>query len=155
MKKAGDLLGAFFDEGLVHTAKGYSSFFASWKRVVGDRLAAHSRIIELEGSMLVIEADHPGWVQLIQMKRNEILETVRRQFPELPVTAISIKLSKDKPAEKIQRLQRPIGVESPAANSEKTDEETEPNVDPYEKIKDESFKDLLKRLEKSIKSGSR
>jgi hypothetical protein len=90
------------------------------------------------------------------MKRTVILESIRRKFPDLTVTAISIKLRKSGITPVIsQKTERPI---------ERT--ETEQSViiaqtgediirDPYAKISDESFKTLLRRLEQSIKKGSR
>ncbi|MFA6507696.1 MAG: DUF721 domain-containing protein, partial [Treponemataceae bacterium] len=142
--------------GIMRTAKGYSEFFSSWKGIVGDHLSAHSRIVELDKTVLVVEADHPGWIQLIQMKRTTILESIRRQFPELTVTAISIKLRKSGSADLIlQKTKRPIEI----ADTEKSTIVEAPGEDiirdPYAKISDESFKDLLRRLEQSIKKGSR
>lgn len=156
MKKAGELLGSFFDDGIMRSAKGYSEFFSSWKNIVGDHIAAHSRIVELDKTVLVIEADHPGWIQLIQMKRTTILESIRRQFPDLTVTAISIKLRKSGAADIIlKKSERPVEraeIEPPAIIEEPGDDIIR---DPYAKISDESFKQLLKRLEQSIKKGSR
>ena len=76
MKKAGELLGSFFDQSLMRSAQAYSEFFSAWKRIVGDHLAAHSRIVELEKTVLVVEADHPGWIQLIQMNANQKAYTI-------------------------------------------------------------------------------
>lgn len=148
MKKAGDLLGSFFDTGLMRSAQAYSEFFSAWKRIVGDHLAAHSRIVELEKTVLVIEADHPGWIQLIQMKRTAILDAIRTQFPELTISALSIKLKKEGSFVAERRaVERPI---------ERAEPEPEKAAgDPYASISDESFKDVLKRLEESIKKASR
>jgi len=156
VKKAGDLLGAFFDEGLIRSAQGYSAFFTAWKRIAGDHLAAHSRIVELEGTVLVIEADHPGWVQLIQMKRTVILETIRKQFPDLEVTAMSIKLGKDGPARELKRVRDSAPAPAlPKAETEASEPDSDKVRDPYAKISDDSFKDILRRLENSIKNSSR
>ena len=156
MKKAGELLGSFFDRELMRSAQSYSEFFSAWKRIVGDHIAAHSRIVELEKTVLVVEADHPGWIQLIQMRRTSILDAIRGQFPDLTVTAISIKLKKNgaSPTESVPN-ERPI---------EKVAIEEPPPVllegetasgDPYSAISDESFRDVLKRLEESIRKASR
>lgn len=160
MKKAGELLGSFFDQSLMRSAQAYSEFFSAWKRIVGDHLAAHSRIVELEKTVLVVEADHPGWIQLIQMKRSSILESIRAQFPDLTVTAISIKLKKEGgvPA-RDARTERTVERTPPEESTEAAGaSEAEPQAgrgDPYSAISDESFKDVLKRLEESIKKASR
>ena len=55
---------------------------------------SHSRIVELEKTVLLIEADHPGWIQLLQTKQKELLNAVRRRFPEITFTGISFRLSR-------------------------------------------------------------
>lgn len=156
MRKAGELLGAFFDEGLMRSAKGYSEFFSSWNRIVGDHLSAHSRIVELDKTVLVVEADHPGWIQLIQMKRTTILDSIRAQFPDLTVTAISIKLRKSGASGLTQPKEKRVEAATPMKESAAPATEDEDKVrDPYSKISDDSFKEILRRLENSIKKGCR
>jgi hypothetical protein len=97
MKKAGDLLAAFLDERMMETARGYSDLFSAWKSIAGDKIAAHSRIRNLERSVLLVEADHPGWVQILQTKQAELLTAVRRRFPDLSIAGISFRLSRNPP----------------------------------------------------------
>ena len=169
MKKAGELLQSYFDSETMNSARTYSAFFSSWKKIVDERLAAHSRIVELEGTVLVVEADHPGWIQLIQLKRSEILNAVRKMFPDLTVTAISIKLKKDGFDTPARRPPEPRetepetaddagsrdggGPESPSSSGGPGAEAGSP--DPYGNIRDDAFKDLLKRLESSIAERNR
>ncbi|WP_010254746.1 DUF721 domain-containing protein [Treponema primitia] len=155
MKKAGDLLSAFLDERVLNTARGYSELFSSWQSIAGDKLAAHSRIRELEHSVLLIEADHPGWIQILQTREKDLLDALRRRFPDQNITGISFRLSRDPP---VLPAQLPV-VSQPLSNAvsepPSTDKEApaEPNIasgDPYEKISDEHFRETLKRLEESI-----
>jgi hypothetical protein len=103
MEKAGDLLSSFFNEELLKTARGYSALFSSWKPLVkeqfgpkmGDKLAAHSRIKELERFILRIETDHPGWIQILQTKQHLLLEAFRRRFPSLNIRGLSFRLSRN------------------------------------------------------------
>jgi hypothetical protein len=145
MKKAGELLSAFLDENVLSAAREYSALFSSWQSIAGDTLAAHSRIRELERSIVLVEADHPGWIQILQTKEKDLLDALRRRFPEQNITGISFRLSRDPPE---------LSANPPAASQPEPDAaDNSPSVavgDPYEKIKDEHFRETLKRLEESI-----
>jgi predicted nucleic acid-binding Zn ribbon protein len=71
---------------------------SSWSDLLGScnlsQGVSHSRIAELEKSILLVEADHPGWVQLLQTKQRELLDEARRRFPEITLTGISFRLSR-------------------------------------------------------------
>ncbi len=163
MKKAGDLLGAFFDERVLNAARGYSELFSAWRSLVGEQIAAHSRIAELDKSILVVEADHPGWMQILQTKQASILEGARKRFPELSISGISFRLAKDRT---FTESRLPVGKNGTSAPNEITHEPTNAQhvsgderfpaeEAPYAAIADESFRDLLMRLEKSIKTRNK
>jgi hypothetical protein len=101
MKKAGDFLAALFDANFMEKASGYSKLFSSWpaiaKEVKMPSLADHSWIRELEKSVLLVEADHPGWIQLLQTKQSDLLRVLRRRFPGEGFTGISFRLSREGP----------------------------------------------------------
>jgi hypothetical protein len=156
MKKAGDLLEAFFDDEILKTAKGYSAVFTAWRNIVGERLAAHSHIVELERAILVVEADHPGWIQLLQLEQSRILQNVKKMFPDLEINGISMRLVRniliESVPEKIKENNSLINNE--ISNPIMTDDVHMENMsigDPYDNITDDSFKQILKRLERSIK----
>lgn len=98
MKTASDILAALFDEATLQKAKGYSDLFSasSWEVITKNcgiaAASAHSRVSSIEHAILLIEADHPGWVQLLQTKQTELLNTARKQFPELEMRGISFML---------------------------------------------------------------
>jgi hypothetical protein len=146
-KRAGDLLSSFFDEQVLKTARGYSALFSSWASIAGEKIAAHSRIRELERSVVQVEADHPGWVQILQTRQQGILETLQRRFPDLGIAGISFRLSKE-PLYAEQTTDTGQGSEEEVPSEEP--EKTEAGVDPYNRISDEDFKASLKRLEQSI-----
>ncbi|MDR1288612.1 MAG: DUF721 domain-containing protein [Treponema sp.] len=56
--------------------------------------ADHSRILDLYQGVLQVETDHPGWLQIFQLKQNVILADVRARFPRLTVTGIAFRLSR-------------------------------------------------------------
>jgi hypothetical protein len=161
MKKAGDLLASFFDEQFLKTAQVYSDLFDSWLSIAGERFAAHSRVIEMKRDVLLVEADHPGWIQLLQTRERELLSAVRRRFPSLSVSGISFRLSR--PPEQVPGRPRPVPASAvrdpPYAAVADARREPEASVAagageipaPYGNVRDERFRAALKRLEKSIR----
>ena len=153
MKKAGDLLQNFLDEKIMKKAKEYSEFFASWAAVAGDQCSAHSRISDLKGTLLIVEADHPGWVQILQTRQAELLSAVQKRNPKLTITGISFRLSKG--SNHIQDEMPKMHTETIPEDDEKIPPEQSKSNDLYEQISDEDFKASLKRLEESIKARNK
>jgi hypothetical protein len=172
MKKAGDLLSVIFDEKLLKKARGYSDLFSSWEEITQKKgipaAAAHSRVVELERFVLLVEADHPGWIQLLQTKQRELLTAVQRRFPELTITGISFRLSRA-PLSRVSRQDEETGepgklglpgkdraVPPPEHDPEPEVSEPVPEAelaDLYKRIDDDDFKLTLKRLEQGIRKG--
>lgn len=96
IKDAGALLSAFFDEEKLRRGGLYADFFTSWKYLVGDRLAAHSRVADVDKGVLIVEAEHPGWIQLLQFRQSEILAGVAARFPELALRSVVFRLGRGK-----------------------------------------------------------
>ncbi len=160
MKKASDLLGAFFDENAMKSARGYSALFSSWKIIAGERISAHSRITELNKTILLIEADHPGWIQIIQMQQASLLEAVRKHFPELAITGLALRLQKDTGITSKDPVPDRRGVETEETFKETPSEaEFSPTLqaldDPYKRIPEGELKEILHKLEHSINTRNR
>jgi hypothetical protein len=159
MKRAGELLSVFFDEKLLRKAKDYSDLFSSWARITEKSgiaaAAGYSRLKEFERGLILIEADHPGWVQVLQTGEQRLLKNARRLFPELDIRGISFMLSRNFPAREEEACPEGVSgaVEPVFAGQEEPDNSPErgPKTDVYEKIDDQQFKDTLKRLEQSLR----
>jgi hypothetical protein len=155
MRKAGDILSAFFDERLNKEGQTYSALFKSWQQIAGDQISAHSRIVELERNILVVEADHPGWIMILQSKEQDLLNRVRRSFPDLVINGISFRLSKIRDVVHSQMDETNIHQALNRDNSPNSEavaqfqESAEPD---YSCIQDPQFREALMRLERSIKS---
>ncbi len=93
IKDVSALLSSFFNEDKLRRGERFSDFFSSWSEIVGDRLAAHSRVADVDKGFLVVEAEHPGWIQLLQLRQSGILEDAARRFPELGLRGIVFRLS--------------------------------------------------------------
>jgi hypothetical protein len=103
MRKAGEILSILFNErfepGFLEKAKTVSGLFSSWEAVTAEAgiaaAAAHSRVAEHERGLVLIEADHPGWIQLLQTRQNDLLEALRGRYGEnLEIRGIGFRLSR-------------------------------------------------------------
>ena len=123
VKKAGDLLSELlknhFDEEALETGRKTAGLYSSWAAIATEaRIHAasdHSRIREFEHGVLVIEAEHPGWVQLLQTKQNILLNILQARFPDFKIHGVSFCLSK-----------APISRPSPSSDIKTNQNENEP-----------------------------
>ena len=71
----------------------------SWRSTVetisrnGAKLAAHSHIVDLKNGILLVEADHSGWIQLLQLHQKYILTGLRRKNPALTIASLAFRLA--------------------------------------------------------------
>jgi len=141
------LLSAFFDAEKRRRGEMYSNFFALWPSLVGPRIAAHSRILDVDKGLLIVEAEHPGWVQLLQLRQSSIVEGVSRRFPELGLRGIAFRLSGE-------NYSSPSPTAPAAAEEERsleTEEEQKARVRTLEDIADPKFRAILSDLEKTLR----
>ncbi len=89
MKNAGDVSKAWYDT--VKTIKSFNQEDTS-RVQVGTQLADHSRVIDVKNEVLIVETDHPGRLQLLQIHKKYILEGLRRKVPDIPIKNITYKL---------------------------------------------------------------
>ena len=59
-----------------------TKFISVWKKVV----------IEIKNGILLIEADHPGWIQLFQMNSKFIVKGISMYAPEMDVKSLAFRL---------------------------------------------------------------
>jgi len=113
MRKAGEVISLLFKqrfgENFVDNARSSAELFNSWEKTVcqvwphGDNqkkedipaAAVHSRIKELERGVLIVEADHPGWIQILQTKQAELLQAIQQKCPKLDIRVIAFRLSRE------------------------------------------------------------
>ncbi len=90
MKKASELIDQIFSSLSIDQHKGSISLFDEWEHIAGAKIAEHSRIKEIEGKSIIIAVDHPGWSQVIQLKKKQILHEIHKRYPELEITSLRI-----------------------------------------------------------------
>ena len=156
MRKAGDIISGLFKqrfgEDFMENARLSAELFSSWEKTVcqvwpcGEdqknedipAAAVHSRIKELERGVLFVEADHPGWIQILQTKQAELLLAIQRRCPKLDIRGIAFRLSKEP-------------EEARAKDVAKAPVEDGTKLKSQSARKDEEFYSALKGLEESIK----
>ena len=157
----------------METAKSSAGLFASWENVVSDvwpngpknkepdhkkgdipAAAIHSKIRGLEHGVLLVEADHPGWIQILQTRQAGLLQTVQKRYPELNVRGIAFILSRGPlPAAAASAVAPTATVPAP----EPLPEEQEEPVRRGSRVlpKDEELYAALKNLEESVRERNR
>ena len=109
VRKAGDiifeLLQERFGAEFVQNAHSTARLFSAWGELVAEvwqsrledtnAVCAHSQITELENGTLLVQADHPGWIQILKTKQAQILTAAQRRYPDLDIKEISFRLSRE------------------------------------------------------------
>jgi hypothetical protein len=105
----GDMIASLFNNISAEQLKNTGTTLSVWKKILfsidekktkrdgaqshtGENLFYHSKIVDIRNGMLLIEVDHPGWIQLFQMARKYILGGFKKFAPELKVSSLSYKL---------------------------------------------------------------
>jgi hypothetical protein len=153
-KPVGNVLSSFFEENLSAKAGKVSEFFKSWRGIAGERLSSHSRIAEVENCIVIVEADHPSWIQLLQMRQEEMLSAIERGWPELGIRGIAFRLRRDAPAGKPDSPEASGSRMNPARRPVvETEEESPPREKPRREdapIKDTRLAQAIDKLKQTI-----
>jgi len=93
IKDVSALLEVFFDRETMGAGGRYVEFLGSWRQIAGPRLGDHPRPVDVRNGILIVEAEHSGWIQLLQMRQEQIVASVQQRYPELGVRAMALKLT--------------------------------------------------------------
>jgi hypothetical protein len=151
IKDVSALLSAFFNEESLRKGERYSNYFSSWPAFVGARIAAHSRVVDVDKCILVVEAEHPGWIQLLQLRQSSIVEAVNKRFPELGLRGIVFRVAGQGPPSSPPSAQATIGAESkpePEAFESRAD-----TLRAIDEIEDPELRTRLLELKKAMQGG--
>ncbi|MBQ3799601.1 MAG: DUF721 domain-containing protein [Treponema sp.] len=97
-------MGGAFDGLNVQDVQRTVDAFAVWRKIMlsirsstnpneGANLAAHSRIVDLKNGVLLVEADHPGWIELLQLRKNYILRGLSMYARNMGVQTLAFRLA--------------------------------------------------------------
>ena len=175
MRKAGDIISGMFKDRFgsefMESARLSAELFNSWESVVTEiwpkgvdhreedvpAAAVHSRIRELERGILLVEADHPGWIQILQTKQAGLLKNVQRRHPKLDIRGLAFTLSRGSFAPAGSGPEANVDLVSQPEPKEQLNHKNKEPVpaNNREKPKDEEFYAALKNLENSVKERNR
>jgi predicted nucleic acid-binding Zn ribbon protein len=96
MRKIGDLLREYIEEMGWPLEDPYSPIFQDWPSVAGKDFSQHSRPIDVSDGVLLVEVDHPGWLQMFLLKKPELLEAARKTAPKAALSGMRARLQEGK-----------------------------------------------------------
>src|SRR6056297_3076697 len=157
-----EILKTYFNDAQIDRADQYHSFFSSWKQLAGINISAHTRPRDIRNRVLIVEADHPGWVQLLHMQKRPILKKIRREFPQLDITDLRIVVG-ELPPQKFDENAHATDNQNPPQEEEKTatappesapgsakEENGPPPESPDQQEHKSRFEQALEKLGKSV-----
>ena len=93
MKKVGDLLREYLRDRGWLSGSPYEPLFSRWREIAGEAIAAHARLADVRDGFLLVEVDHPGWIQMVRMRQASLLQAARKVVPTSAVEGIRVRLS--------------------------------------------------------------
>jgi hypothetical protein len=146
MERARDLLKDIFKGSLSQKGQRYYSFFKSWERILGKELSKNVRLVDIKKDVLLVSARHPGWKQMVYMKKHRLLALLNNLYPELAIKNIKISLLR----EDVPEIQSTAGKKQYEDNKK---ENTASEIDLRKEMKpveNGELRKILKRLYSSI-----
>ena len=150
MRKVDDLLQQFLDRIGQSDGAPYVGLFRGWREIVGDRIADHTEPVDIRGSALIVEADHPGWVQMVMMSQARILRQLKRRYPQLGITGMHIRVAGDRAAAGAGTGAGGSQEEASAAPVVPPPPPSADETEALERIDDSDLRDGLERLRQSL-----
>lgn len=120
IKKVSELLTSFFDGEIAAKGEKYVEFSNSWRTIAGSRLGEHSRPVEIRRGVLIVEAEHSGWIQLLQLHQEKILAEIQRRYPDLEVSGVAFVLGNGAPVEAV------VAAAAPPVSADQVPQEASP-----------------------------
>ena len=60
---------------------------------IGERLAGNTRVVDLKNGILLVETDHPGWIQYLKIYQKFILKGLNTALPDLKIKSLAFRIS--------------------------------------------------------------
>jgi predicted nucleic acid-binding Zn ribbon protein len=152
MRSAEELIQRYLDSIGSEEGKAYVALFSAWTEIIGQRISDHAQPADVRGRTLVIEADHPGWIQMVLMEKERIVKELKRRFPELGISGISVRTAMSATGPGSPERNRRAQADESNADMQNADEKT-PSKDDKEalkRIEDPEMRAALERLRKEI-----
>lgn len=88
---------------------------------IGKNMASHSRVVDLDNGILLVEADHPGWIQMLGSYKKYILRGFEMKVPELKINSLAFRLAGTNV--ELSKMNSKVNAEKERLNQEKKIEE--------------------------------
>ncbi len=88
MEKIGDLLTASIDKLGIRKKLAEQQAIIGWRKIVGDKIAAHAKIVDLRGKVLLLAVDSPVWGHHLLMLKENIINYINKFVGEILVADI-------------------------------------------------------------------
>ena len=144
-KKASEVVNALFSGISSQGMEKSNSIIRGWKETLGDKIASHSKIIDINKGNLIVEVDHPGWSQQILFRKKQIITVLSTNFPDLDIKNIILRVVSECRTPYVKNEEQ-IGSGIPRIT------ESEKDVEVNQSMDDELIK-VLEKLKASIKKG--
>ena len=143
MRSADELIRRYLDSIGAIDGPDYVGLFTTWADIVGQRIADHAQPVDIRGETVVIEADHPGWIQMVLMEKERIVRELRRRFPDLAITGISVRTAyHEQSGGSSTTTTAPAPAPTPAVSKDEKDA--------LSRIEDPEMRKVLERLREEI-----
>ena len=113
MYRAGELLKEVLTRAHVDPEAPQTRIYQTWDQILGADLAGRARLRDIDRGRLLVEVDHPAWIQLIQMRQRTILRRVQRQFPVLGVKRLHLVVGAPPADRREPYAAPPVGAPAP------------------------------------------
>jgi len=156
IRKASDLLASILPAESLDKTNMWSEFFKSWKFIAGERFCVHAKPFDVRNGIVIVEADHPGWIQLMQFEQSRMLKKFQDNFPELKLRGIAFKVRNEEA--------KPIAVNTEpddetehgeASEAQKKDLKKSSVREVLETVQDQGFRSVLDSLAATLEDESR
>lgn len=60
---------------------------------LGEKLAVSTRVIELKNGVLLVETDHPGWIQYLNFHKKFIINGIKMAIPDVKIFSLAFRVA--------------------------------------------------------------
>jgi len=103
IRSFGDIINSSFKNISKADYNNSNSLLSIWEKVLlrirsninpneGRNLASHSRVVDFKNGILLVEADHPGWIELLQLHKRYIINGLNMENRAVKVESLAFKL---------------------------------------------------------------
>ncbi len=124
MEQVGSILKRLLNSTGMRRGDTASPLFREWASFVGMPLAEHSRVVDIRNSRLIVEVDHPGWMQHLLLSKDQIVSRIGRAYSSDVVSDIRVRIAAERPKQQCVGSSRSPSKESGSVETQQPGETT-------------------------------